>query len=181
MKDIIDLKPKDLMNIERFVVNNGCDIYCERVEKNVHGVSNITIWTNRDSFKIWQQEVDQNWKAVFLDDSMQHNIPSSQLCTNLDEYLTEWRAVFLNPIEGDRPFFRHYTCGSIGPTLLEDQEDLGMFGFVVYIFWPYRPHVYEEQGKTSGSNEENRRLPSNRNRKQTNRMTYDTPGNPKND
>lgn len=179
MKEIMDLKPRDLLNIERFVICNGCDIFCERIEKTVHGVSNITIWTNKNSFTLWQKEIDNIWRADIMEGSMQHCIRSSQLCTDLNEHLTEWKIVLLNPMEGDRPTFRHYSCGSIVPRLLEDQEDLGMFGFVVYVFWPYRPHVYLGQTFCDINNDQYRQRAATRNRKKTKRMTYNTLGNPK--
>jgi hypothetical protein len=105
MKEIMDLKPRDLLNIKRFVIRNGCDIFCERIEKTVHGVSNIMIWTNKNLFKLWQKEIDNIWRADIMEGSMQHCIRSSQLCTDLNEHLTEWKIVLLNPMEGDRPTF----------------------------------------------------------------------------
>jgi hypothetical protein len=74
MKEIMDLKPRDLLNIEHFVICNGCDIFCKHIEKTVHGVSNIMIWTNKNLFKLWQKEIDNIWRADIIEGSMQHCI-----------------------------------------------------------------------------------------------------------
>jgi hypothetical protein len=56
MKEIMDLKPRDLLNIERFVICNSCNIFCEHIEDHTWGVK----YNDMDKQKFVQVVAERN-------------------------------------------------------------------------------------------------------------------------
>ena len=154
---------------------NGCDAIVERIEKDCDGVGNIIAWTNEHAFNDWQQEND----VIFFDcrlpeicrsitnevhESIRIPIHSSRVPThtlrNDDEH---YCATAFDAYDGElRPIMYASSLSNLGRRLLRDQDNLGVHGFVLY--------VYRSIGEASSG--KRRRAPCIR-------LTYEQLGEPK--
>ena len=147
MRHISNLKATDLDKVEDFVKRNGCDAIVERIEKDCDGVGNIIAWTNEHAFNDWQQEND----VIFFDcrlpeicrsttnevhESIRIPIHSSRVPThtlrNDDEH---YCATAFDAYDGElRPIMYASSLSNLGRRLLRDQDNLGVHGFVLYVY-----------------------------------------------
>jgi hypothetical protein len=187
MTGIKDLKSTDLDKIENFVRRNGCNVLIERIEKDCNGVGCITIWTNRYAFHEWQAENDIIYNCVmnslplpvFNETHTHTNIlfDTSSLPINANVDNGDFHAFTVDAYDGEmRPIL--YSCSQqdLGQRMLRNQGDLGIFGFLIYVY--HTMHPTEQQIFETNPEIEEFTQNIKRHRKPFYRMTYERLGEP---
>jgi hypothetical protein len=186
MKSIPNLKSTDLDKVERFVRRNGCNVAVERIEKDYDGTGNITVWTSARAFEDWQQEYDVlcdfsicevcSLLANDTHKSIRVPIHGSLLPTYTFPNQTYRIASVFDPYDGElRPVTYSSDIQDMGQRMLRNQGDLGIFGFVFYLYCRNRNTQEQLSPPTA---KEPQAITRKRKRTPCRRMTYDKLGEP---
>jgi hypothetical protein len=190
MRCIKNLKPADLDKIEQTAERNGRKILVERIEKDCNGVGNIIAWTNKCAFDDWHRKNDRLYDdrirgtySPTTDES--HNsirvhIHSSCLPLASDIYDSMYYASAIDIYDDEHKSTLYSSSQqNLGQNLLKDQNDLGEFGFLLYVYHPKQPiKINHPQMSPNTANTEVPALDGKRKRRTRDRLTYDQPGKP---
>jgi hypothetical protein len=190
MRNVKNLKPADVDKVEHLVERNGCRVSFERIEKDCNGMGNIIAWINKGAFDNWHRKNDRlydDWiRGTYspttdeTHNSINIRIHSSHLPFESEVYDTMYYASAMDAYDDEyRSTLHSSSQPNLGQRLLENQEELGKFGFLIYVYHAKKRTQRDQKQTILNTKGTERIIPeSKRNRRRCNRMTYSQPGEP---
>jgi hypothetical protein len=145
MRNIKNLKPADIGKVEHLVEINGCRVLFKRIEKDCNGIGNIIAWTNKGAFDNWHQKNDRLYNdwirgTYSLTTDETHNsinicVHSSHLPFKSEAYDTMYYISAMDAYNDEyRSTLHSSSQPNLGQRLLENQDNLGEFGLLIYVY-----------------------------------------------